>query len=111
MRKEIETLSGTIEKFRSKEFIHDFYIQGDYLKCNDTNEKFKSDEVIINRINRYEGDSNPDDASIIYAITTKSGTQGILIDAFGVYANSRISEFIKRVSVNKTENNHPAQAY
>jgi hypothetical protein len=69
------------------------------LKCEDTKESFKPEDVIIEKTVRYEGDSNPDDMSIIYAIATITGTMGILIDAYGTYANPKISEFIREVPV------------
>ena len=97
MNKEMETLSETIDKFRSKQYIYDFYVHNNLLKCKETNERFKSDEIAIDRTERYEGDSNPDDTTIIYAISTNTETKGILIDAFGVYANSDISEFVKNI--------------
>lgn len=49
MEKEMNTLTETIEKFRSKQYINDFYIEDTLLKCKDTNEKFTSDEVTIDR--------------------------------------------------------------
>ena len=60
-------------------------------------------DLMIEKTERYEGDSNPDDMSIIYAITSESGTKGILLDAYGTYANPQISEFIKDVPI-KSEN-------
>ena len=101
----MSTLTETIEKFRTKQFIHDFRIKENYLVCDDTEEKFSPEELIIERTGRYEGDSNPDDMSVIYAISAKTGTQGILIDAFGAYSNPAISEFIRNVPVKEIDPN------
>ena len=101
----METLAEVIDKFRSRQYIYDFYVHNNLLKCKETNERFKTDEVIIDKTERYEGDSNPDDMSIIYAISTNTDTKGILIDAFGVYANSGISEFVKNIRVKKKAKN------
>ncbi|HMS33708.1 MAG TPA: phosphoribosylpyrophosphate synthetase [Ignavibacteria bacterium] len=109
MQKEMSTLTETIEKFRTKQFIHDFHIKDDYLVCDETGEKFSAEELIIERTGRYEGDSNPDDMSVIYAITANSGTQGILIDAFGAYSNPAISEFIRNVPVKEIDPNQVSQ--
>ena len=103
MGKEMKTLTETIDKFRSKEFIYDFYIKECKLWSNETKESFIPGDLIIERTGRYEGDSNPDDMSIIYAISSKSGTKGILLDAYGTYADPQISEFIKNVPI-KSEN-------
>lgn len=103
MGKEMKTLTETIDKFRSKEFIYDFYINDGKLRSDETKESFMPEDLIIERTGRYEGDSNPDDMSIIYAITSESGTKGILLDAYGTYADPQISEFIKDVPI-KSEN-------
>jgi hypothetical protein len=103
MGKEMKTLTETIDKFRSKEFIYDFYIKEGKLRSDETKESFVPEDLIIERTGRYEGDSNPDDMSIIYAITSESGTKGILLDAYGTYADPQISEFIKDVPI-KSEN-------
>lgn len=99
MEKEMKTLSEMMQKFRDKHFIHDFEIKDKLLTCKETDESFKEEDLIVDRTYRYEGDSNPDDMCILYAITANSGTQGILLDAYGTYANPQISEFIKNVPV------------
>lgn len=105
----MNTLTETIERFRAKQFIHDFSIKDNLLVSPDTNESFKPEDVMIERTGRYEGDSNPDDMSIIYGITANSGTQGILIDAYGTYANPKITEFIKSVPVKEKSDNQVKQ--
>ncbi|MDQ3019361.1 MAG: phosphoribosylpyrophosphate synthetase [Bacteroidota bacterium] len=97
MEKEMNTLTETIEKFKAKQFIHDFCVKETLLMCEGTKESFRPEDVVIERTGRYEGDSNPDDMSVIYAITTNTGTQGVLIDAYGTYANPQIAEFIKNI--------------
>ena len=105
MEKEMNTLTEAIEKLRGKEFIQDFYVEDNLLKCKDTKESFKPENVIIETTVRYEGNSDPDDMSIIYAITTHTGTMGLLIDAYGTYANPKISEFIRLVPVREESEN------
>ncbi len=90
-----------IDDFRENEYIHDFEIKNNILASEETDEAFNPDEIKIERTGRYVSESNPDEISILYAITTKSGTKGILTDAYGKYADERITEFIKNVPVDK----------
>ena len=46
---------------------------------------------------RFEGESDPDDNAILYIIETNDGTKGTLVDAYGVYNDSRVSQFMKAV--------------
>ena len=68
---------------------------------NHTNEsrKFNSNELKIVQIHRFEGISNPDDSSILYAIESQDGFKGLLVDAYGVYAYADKTEFMKNVEI------------
>jgi hypothetical protein len=54
-------------------------------------------ELTIRAHQRFEGVSDPDDMSIVYAIESADGTKGTLVDAFGVYANPAITAVIDEV--------------
>jgi hypothetical protein len=58
---------------------------------------YKPEETSIHNFYRFEGESNPDDMSILYLMETADGTKGTLVDAYGTYADSRINDFIKQV--------------
>ena len=62
-----------------------------------SNKKFKPEDVKINHFYRFEGESNPDDSSIVYAIETNTGEKGTLIDSYGAYSDQLVSAFIKQV--------------
>lgn len=99
MKKEMLTSTEIIDKFRDKEYIHDFEIKNNIMTSADTNEAFKPEEIKIEKTERYEDESNPDHMSNMYAITAASGTKGILTDAYGTYEGEEITEFIKNVPV------------
>jgi hypothetical protein len=46
---------------------------------------------------RYEGITNPDDEAVMYVVETNDGLKGIIVDAFGIYANSELADFMKKV--------------
>jgi hypothetical protein len=52
---------------------------------------------------RFEGISNPDDMSILYAIETSDGRRGTLVDAYGFYSDDETGEFINQVEINKKQ--------
>ena len=62
-----------------------------------TNKTFQPEDLTIVEHHRFEGASDPDDLSIVYAIETKDGTRGVLADAYGTYANPDVSAFLKKV--------------
>jgi hypothetical protein len=48
---------------------------------------------------RFEGASDPDDMSVVYAIKIDNGLKGIVADAFGVYANPDLGGFLEKVTI------------
>jgi hypothetical protein len=46
---------------------------------------------------RFEGVSDPDDLSVVYAREANDGTRGALTDAYGTYVNPHLSAFLKKV--------------
>lgn len=98
---EMKTVSQVMERLRENHFIHDFSVEDENLFCKETNESFSPDEILIDKVYRFEGESDPEDMAILYGIESRSGTKGILLDAYGTYANAEVSDFIKKVPIDK----------
>ncbi|CAN5423228.1 hypothetical protein BH10BAC1_BH10BAC1_00440 [soil metagenome] len=56
----------------------------------------------IDKICRFEGKSNPDDSSILYAVSKKDGSRkSLVVNSYGIYSESEINSFIEKVSKSK----------
>ncbi|MBC6991815.1 MULTISPECIES: hypothetical protein [Hymenobacter] len=55
------------------------------------------EDVTIVDFYRFEGESDPDDMSILYAIEASDGVKGTISTAYGVYADTETDEFLKKV--------------
>jgi hypothetical protein len=95
----MKTVLQIIEKLREKHYIHDFNIENDKIFSPDTNESFSPGDLMIENSYRYEGDSNPADNAVVYALTARSGTKGILIDSYGAYADPKLAKIISDIPV------------
>lgn len=94
------TVLQCLESLKQKGFNCNFDVDDtNRLTCKETGESFPPEDIIIENTYRFEGDSNPADMSIIYSVTAKSGTRGVLMDAYGTYSNPNIDKFIKPVHV------------
>ncbi len=56
-----------------------------------------SEEVHIINFFRFEGASDPSESAILYVIETDDGAKGTIMDAYGMYADAGIDQFIKEV--------------
>ncbi len=97
------TLSQVTENLRSKGFNEDFEMTDKGFTAKKTGIVLPPDKVKIRKVYRFEGESNPGDMSVLYAMETDEGVKGILIDAYGTYAGNEpdaLADFLREV---KTE--------
>jgi hypothetical protein len=97
-------LEKVVKELEEKGYTDEYKIEKKQLVSLSNNKKYKPKDVKAVNFFRFEGTSNPDDMSILYAIETCDGRKGILIDAYGTYADDDISEFVKTVEINKKTN-------
>lgn len=64
-----------------------------------TQKTFQPDEVEVVHFYRFEGESDPDDNAILYAIVTNDGEKGTIVDAYGVYNDTKITNFMQSVRI------------
>lgn len=96
------TLSETINILRTEEgYDEDFNLLDEHLEIKSKNEKLGPDDFTVDQVFRFEGESNPSDNSILYAITTSSGHKGVLVDGYG-YSSGQVSdEMMKKLNAKK----------
>lgn len=103
----MRTLTEVLKAIAAEGFTEEFVLKdgGLYLK----NRKYNPDELAIAKFYRFEGESNPDDMSIIYSIMTCDGHKGVLIDAYGTYSNPDIDALVKKIylSQESKKNSNP----
>jgi len=94
----MKSLSTCLNKVISDGFTEDFKVteQGK-LQALQQNKMYDPAQVQIVNFFRFEGPSNPDDEAVLYVIKTEDGLKGTLIDAYNVYADTSVGEFIKEV--------------
>jgi hypothetical protein len=101
---EMNTLTECIHKVEAKGYVEEFKIaeQGLY-RVNDNNRFYSPGEIEICNFYRFEGESDPGDMSILFVIETNDGIRGTLVDAFGMYSDIHLSQFIPKVTSIKKE--------
>jgi hypothetical protein len=93
----IETLAGAIDDLGRRGFTAHLSVVGNQLRVAASGKSFPPTDVVIREHRRFEGVSDPDDMAILYALEVKGGVLGTLVDAYGVYADPLISDFMAAV--------------
>ncbi|MEO8582387.1 MAG: hypothetical protein ABI415_01250 [Flavitalea sp.] len=61
--------------------------------------KLFRDEFEIDKVYRFEGESNPDDSSVLYAISSpKFKLKGTLVNGYGIYADAASSKLVSKLN-------------
>lgn len=102
------TMTGCMNKLQADGYTENFVAKERGLEAPSTKALYTSDKVKIDNFYRFEGESDPADSAIVYAITTNDGLKGMLVDSYGgAYANPHVSKFITEVEeITKKEPHH-----
>jgi hypothetical protein len=94
------SLIDAINTYRNQGYTEDFNLKKSCLECRNSQYKIFHNEFAIDKFYRFEGDSNPDDQSIIYAISSeKYKLKGILINSYGIYSEPISDEMLNKLKM------------
>ncbi len=96
--KQFESLVAALSDLRSRGYTIDFNLQENCIVCGEHNLSLEPEEFEIDETYRFEGMNDPDDSSILYAISSKHGHKGVLVNAYGVYADTASSKMVSKLS-------------
>jgi hypothetical protein len=94
---QMQTLSEATNKAVAKGFTENFKIVGKGLTTETEQKFYAPEDVKIANFYRFEGYSDPMDNAILYLIETSDNVKGMLIDAYGAYADAKLSKFVRDV--------------
>lgn len=98
MKNDFGTLSQTVDALKKQGYDLDFNIKQECLICHQNNTVLSPDEFEIDSVYRFEGESNPDDEAVVYAISSpKYGVKGILVNAYGIYADDASNALVQKL--------------
>ena len=102
MAERYTTLSETMNELRKEGYLEDFNLKQNCLECRDGNFKIFADEFKVDKFYRFEGESNPSDSAILYAISADTrGIKGVLVNAYGIYSDSVTDEIAVKLEMRK----------
>lgn len=94
-------LEKCLDKLESEGYTDQYKVQNGKLTDLTNKKNYKAKDVKAVNFYRFEGLSNPDDTSILYAIETSDGRKGTLIDAYGFYSDDETGAFMNQIEINK----------
>ncbi len=101
MKESYGTLSETINGLKKEGYALDFNISREFVLCDKPDMTLSPDDFEIDKVYRFEGQSNPDDQSILYAISSiKYNVKGVLVNGYGIYTEEISDALISKLNTN-----------
>ena len=95
-----DTVTGALNGLKVRGYSTNFNIAFDKLICSENIMALNPDEFEIVEDYRFEGNSNPADEDVVYAVESKTGNiKGVITSAFGLYADAASTEMIKKLTM------------
>src|SRR5512140_1319011 len=92
-----ETITEALKDLEERGFKHSFVPSGNSILCKPLGKMVRASDFKIVEVYRFEGNSNPDDEEVIYAIESKDGIKGVIVSAYGSYGDKISSELVKKL--------------
>jgi hypothetical protein len=95
-----DTVSEAVNGLKKRGFEIDFNLEENCIVC--TVGKFNPEGFEIVEVYRFEGNSDPSDEAVVYAIESTTGMKGVLVNGYGISAETMSSDMAKKLSVQRT---------
>lgn len=94
-----DTMSEAVNGLKKRGYELDFNLLENCLICNGN--KFNVDDFEIVEVHRFEGNSDPSDEAVVYAIESNNGLKGVLVNGYGISANQLSSDMAKKLIISR----------
>jgi hypothetical protein len=99
--KSYDTLSEAVNDLASRGYTHDFKLCQEGIECPKLQIKLHPENFEITEVHRFEGDTDPADGSVVYAIESNKGLKGVLINGYGIYSDSMSDQMVAKLKKHK----------
>ena len=99
---EMTTVTEVINKLRKDGYAEDFNLQQNCLVCQNGQYSVFHSEFVIDKVFRFEGNSDPADEATVYAISSpKYGIKGVLVNGAGIYSDEITDEMLSTLKIDR----------
>ncbi|MCB0517348.1 MAG: phosphoribosylpyrophosphate synthetase [Lewinellaceae bacterium] len=95
--RDYQNLVEALNDLKARGYENDFNLKPFCVECASLQLQLHPEDFEIKETYRFEGMSNPDDSSVVYAIESLSGIKGVMVDAYGVYAEALTPEMATKL--------------
>jgi hypothetical protein len=95
-----DTVTEALAGLKSRGYELDFNIAFDKLECSKEQLQLNPDDFEITEVYRFEGNTDPGDEEVVYAVQSKDGkSKGVVTSAYGMYATEISTELLQKLKL------------
>lgn len=95
-----DTVTEAVNGLKKRGFELDFNLLENCLVCQE--HRFNADDFEIVEFYRFEGDSDPADEAVVYAIESANGIKGVLVSGYGISADAMSTEMTAKLQIHRS---------
>jgi hypothetical protein len=92
-----DTVTAAVAGLKQRGYTLDFNLSQNSLICQQ--DKFEPEEFEITEVYRFEGNSDPADEAVVFAIESNKGHKGVLVNGYGPSSDEMSAEMAKKLSI------------
>lgn len=97
-RNALNPATKVIADLKEEGYTREFIVRDGKLKDMGSDATYEAEDLHLTNEYRFEGTSDPEYMSILYVIESKKGNdKGYLTNAYGLYSDSEVDDFIKKI--------------
>ncbi|MBM3414923.1 MAG: phosphoribosylpyrophosphate synthetase [Bacteroidetes bacterium] len=94
-----DTITEAVNGLRKRGYELDFNLEENCLVCHD--DRLNIEDFEITELHRFEGDTDPSDQAVVYAVESNDGKKGILVSGYGISAEGMSAEMVKKLHLDR----------
>ena len=94
-----DTVSEAVTGLKNRGYNLDFNLNNQCIECRAEDISLSPAEFEISEVHRFEGDSDPGDEAIVYAIDSRHGLKGVLVNGYGASADVMSEEMVEKLTI------------
>ncbi|MBS1686217.1 MAG: phosphoribosylpyrophosphate synthetase [Bacteroidetes bacterium] len=93
-----QTVTEAVADLSQRGYKLNFNLSREYLSCADEELHLRPDEFHIDETYRFEGETDPGDEMIVYAVSSEPRSiKGVLVNAYGPYSDEVSAELVAKL--------------
>jgi hypothetical protein len=94
-----DTVTEALAGLRQRGFTLDFNLAENCLICQGN--RFDVNDFEISEWYRFEGNTDPSDEAVVYAVESQNGVKGVLVTGYGISAEGMSAELAQKLRLDR----------